>query len=87
MGYSSGNEPEKWHMGWLFIGTLQNRRRLSANEQGECPISDTPPCVMPSCPLGTLFAFLSTTILKTEHEKEYFTRRLFFDAADCIGTK
>ena len=35
----------------------------------------------------TLFAFLFATILKIEHEKEYFTCSLFFDAVGNHGAE
>lgn len=38
---------------------------------------NTYPSMKPFRPLGTLFAFLFATILKIEHEKEYFTCSLF----------
>jgi hypothetical protein len=41
----------------------------------------------PFRPLGTLFAFLFATILKIEHEKEYFTCSLFFDAVGNHGAE
>ena len=46
---------------------------------------NTYPSMKSSRPLGTLFAFLFATILKIEHEKEYFTCSLFFDAVATMA--
>ena len=48
---------------------------------------NTYPFLIPSLPLGTVFAFLLAIILKTEHEKELFTYSLLFNAISCMGAK
>ena len=52
-----------------------------------CPKTNTYPSPVPFLPLGTVFAFLLAETLKTEHEKEYFTYSLFFNAVGRFGTE